>query len=306
VIPLFEESRKTALRMAANAGNATSHLSDLHKTQVLNFMKFFKSKTDQHLKEVETSFTDTKDMRLLEEMYSHDEVLNIVNGLRDLVKSNLRTELEKFAQQTALYLRLLFLQAEGQSVNLKVDTSQLDDEVLLAGIKQLQADSERKVDLPTPAAKKLTALSGTVDVKLVTQIKDLEEANSRVQDRFSKLQEQHKASLAENSQLKEAKAELQKQIEQLRRDINSVKAGNISAQLAELDQLRKQSSQGDKAKQDAIDAMAKELKEKDVQLAAKVKETAQFRELTKTLQQKNEQIKELRKQLEAAGLGPKE
>ena len=66
--------------------------------------------------------------RLLEEVYSQDDVTNILNGLRDIVKSNVRAEFEKYAHQTALYLRLLLLQAEARSATLKVDTSLLDDE----------------------------------------------------------------------------------------------------------------------------------------------------------------------------------
>jgi leucine zipper transcription factor-like protein 1 len=66
--------------------------------------------------------------RLLEDMYSLDDVTNILNGLRDVIKSTVRDELEKFSHQSVLYLRMLFLQAEAHSVSLKLDTSKLDDE----------------------------------------------------------------------------------------------------------------------------------------------------------------------------------
>lgn len=129
----------------------TSHLNQTHADQISNYLKFFRQKREQQAKEIESAFNDTKDMRyadavawgnvalsfdlplrspnrLLEDMYSLDDVTNILNGLRDVIKSTVRDELEKFSHQSVLYLRMLFLQAEAHSVSLKLDTSKLDDE----------------------------------------------------------------------------------------------------------------------------------------------------------------------------------
>lgn len=89
-----------------------------------------------------------------------------------------------------------------------------------------------------PGTKKLAALSGTVDVKLVTQIKDLQEANERIQSRFDKLQEQCKAAMAEGAQLKEQRAQLEKQLTDSRRDLENLRSSNTSAQQTEIDALR--------------------------------------------------------------------
>jgi hypothetical protein len=65
--------------------------------------------------------------RLLEEMYPVDEVGQIVDSLKSLVKGQVQEEWEKMTQQSVLYLRQLFLQAEGNGVAINVDLSTLDD-----------------------------------------------------------------------------------------------------------------------------------------------------------------------------------
>lgn len=65
--------------------------------------------------------------RLLEEMYPVDEVGQILDGIKSLVKAQVRDEFDQFTQQSVLYLRQLFLQAEGNGVSINVDLSTLDD-----------------------------------------------------------------------------------------------------------------------------------------------------------------------------------
>lgn len=240
-------------------------------------------------------------MRLLEEMYSLDDVSNVLDGLRDVVRSNLRSELEKYSHQNALYLRQLFLQAEGQQATLKVDLSSLDDEKLLEGIKKADVDAPKGGD-NLPHAKKLAAISGAVDVKLVTKIKELEEANSRANTRFDKLAEQLKSSQTENTQLKESKDSLTKSLADARRDLENLRSSNTSAQLSEIESLRKQLSDIETETKEGSGKAKQELKEAQDRLQAKVSEAPQFKELMKMVQEKNAQIRELRNALKNAGI----
>jgi len=66
-------------------------------------------------------------LSLLEEMYPVDEVGTILDGVKQLIKGQVTEEMEKLAQQSVLYLRQVFLQAEGNGVAINVDLSQLDD-----------------------------------------------------------------------------------------------------------------------------------------------------------------------------------
>ncbi len=64
---------------------------------------------------------------LLEEMYSVDDVTSLLNSIQEIVRSNVRSESTKYSHQVVLYLRNIFLQAEGYGVQLQVDTAQLED-----------------------------------------------------------------------------------------------------------------------------------------------------------------------------------
>lgn len=66
-------------------------------------------------------------VRLLEEVYPVDEVGSILDGVKSTVKSQLMEDMEKLAQQSVLYLRQVFLQAEGNGVAINVNLSDLDD-----------------------------------------------------------------------------------------------------------------------------------------------------------------------------------
>lgn len=67
--------------------------------------------------------------RLLDELYTHDDVVATIDALRTILKSNVANELENFSHTSVLFLRQLLLQAEGQHVQLRIDTAKLDDEL---------------------------------------------------------------------------------------------------------------------------------------------------------------------------------
>ena len=50
------------------------HLSEHHRKQVLDYLKYFRSKRSQHIDEVDRTFDETKDTSLLEEMYTKEDV----------------------------------------------------------------------------------------------------------------------------------------------------------------------------------------------------------------------------------------
>jgi hypothetical protein len=106
---------------------ALDHLNDTHRTLLTHYARFVRNRSDQQLKELDAVIDDTREMRLLESVYSHDDVVNILNGLKDVARSTLGEDLDKSTRQQALFLRLLLLSAEGYGVSLSVDTAQLDD-----------------------------------------------------------------------------------------------------------------------------------------------------------------------------------
>jgi hypothetical protein len=47
----------------SSSSSSTSHLNNTHKSQVLQYLKFFQSKREENGKEIEAVFEEQKDMR---------------------------------------------------------------------------------------------------------------------------------------------------------------------------------------------------------------------------------------------------
>lgn len=286
---------------------ATNHLSETHSTQIHEFLKFFQGKIEEQQKEVDAVFEEQKDMRLLEEMYSVDDVTSLLNSIQEIVRSNVRSESTKYSHQVVLYLRNIFLQAEGYGVQLQVDTAQLEDAVLLAGIEKLELDLKKKAsvslaDLPDPSRKKLDSLAGqAVDIKLVQQVKELQDANKSLLAKFEQLQKQLSHVQKENSELKEKNSLLQDKFSDSNRDLENLKSNNKSAQQQEIDSLRSELTSAKEAAAAQVSELKAQMKALENDLNNKVNNSPQYQQLKKLMQTKNEQLKEARnrvKQLE--------
>ena len=108
-------------------------LNESHQKHVEAFLHYFRAKRSQHVQDVGHSFQDTLTMRLLDEdMYTSDDVRELVDNIQNVVQSNMDQELENFTHTTVLFLQQLLLQAEVHHVNLAVDLSQLDDQYVTA------------------------------------------------------------------------------------------------------------------------------------------------------------------------------
>jgi len=252
-------------------------------------------------------FEEQKDMRLLDDVYPVDDVSRMFDEVRALVRSQLNEELERFSQQNALYLRQLFLQAEGNGVSLSVDLSNLDDAVLLAGMEKLDVKSSTArlpSDLP-PTTLRATTLKpvegANVDARLVMQIKELQEANRSLLAKFDKLQSQCQSAEKEASALREKQAETQSALDAARKDLTNLQSSNHSAQQLEIERLRSELESLRAESSSRVDGLKSELKELNETLTSKVNNAPQYQQLKKLMNTKNEQLKEARariKQLE--------
>ena len=67
-------------------------------------------------------------MRLLDDMYSRNEMDSVLETLRDSVIDTYQVEVDKYKHQSVLFLYLLFKQAEENHCTLKINTKELDSE----------------------------------------------------------------------------------------------------------------------------------------------------------------------------------
>lgn len=180
--------------------------------------------------------------------------------------------------------------------------------VLLSGIEKLDLEQRKNPrglnpsDLPdTRRTGSLKPVEGAVDVKLVTQIKDLQDANRSLLSKFEKLQSQCQTAQKDADELRHAKENLESELRTVSADFSNLKSSNKSAQQAEIDSLRAElAAQKAAAAQQTADLKA-ELKAQADTLNSKVNNAPQYQQLKKLMNTKNEQLKEARarvKQLE--------
>ena len=243
---------------------ATEYLNAIHKNQVVKYMKFFQYKTIEHKKEILYAIDEIRDTKMNDNMYTRNDVNEILECLKEEADEVITDELNKFTKQTVLYLRQLFLQAEGHKINLSVDLHSLDDAILLAKIEKLDIDS--KLNIPDRKKTKLSSLlNNNIDISLVTQIKDLENKYNQLLEQNNTLQQQLNLSNDQNIELK-------KEMNQLINDNEE----NLKVKVVQL---------------------TEKLHIAQNELATKLRQTKQFTQLKALMQQKNTEIRQLKKQL---------
>ncbi|XP_043931272.1 leucine zipper transcription factor-like protein 1 [Protopterus annectens] len=113
-------------------------LNDHHQNEVLNYMRFARTKSALKLKTVDSCFQDLKGSRLVEETFTVDEVTEMLEGLQAVVHSEVESELINTSHTNVLLLRQLFSQAEKWYLKLQTDISELENRELLEQIAEFE------------------------------------------------------------------------------------------------------------------------------------------------------------------------
>ncbi|GMI08649.1 hypothetical protein TrVE_jg11352 [Triparma verrucosa] len=116
------------------------NISEDHQEQVIKFIKFFRSKRDLGLEQIQCDFDDTKNDQLVEDMYTQDEVHSAFDSMSNVVKHTARTELSSVINMTVLLLAQLFESADDQGAILEMDTSSIEDQRLLEEVEKMRLD----------------------------------------------------------------------------------------------------------------------------------------------------------------------
>eukprot|EP00953_Heterococcus_sp_UTEX-ZZ885_P038656 19845-Heterococcus_DN1.PRE.3 len=118
-----------------------SSLSPEHEEQVHQYLRFMRAKREIALKQLDNEFSDTKNDRLLEQMYSQEDVEALLDDLGRLVRSNVRQEIGAFMGMTSIILKQLLEGAEERGVTaLEINTGKVEDREMLAEIEKMRAD----------------------------------------------------------------------------------------------------------------------------------------------------------------------
>ena len=111
-------------------------LSFEHEEQVKSYLKFFRSKREVQLKEIEACFEDQREM-MFDEMYSKEDVEKMLGSLCSSVRSSAQTDLKETVNMSMLVLRQLLEEAESEEIEMNLDMTVVEDQSLLSEVNML-------------------------------------------------------------------------------------------------------------------------------------------------------------------------
>uniref|UniRef100_A0A3Q2XMM7 Leucine zipper transcription factor-like protein 1 n=1 Tax=Hippocampus comes TaxID=109280 RepID=A0A3Q2XMM7_HIPCM len=245
-----------------------------HQNEVINYMRFARSKRLLRLKTVDSCFEELKDS-LVEETFTADEVRDMLDGLHAVVRGEVEMELINTAHTNVLLLRQLFFQAEKYYLRLQTDISELENELLEQVAEFEKTDFKVSDKMNQDASKpKLAPLNEAgVSELLNKEIAKLQEENENLKAKLRTLE----------SQLEDTVAALKEDYERSltvsaasQKDLQE----NLVSAKHELLRVQEQLAMAEK------------------ELDKKFQQTAAYRNMKEILAKKNEQIKEIRKRLQ--------
>nr|XP_042697071.1 leucine zipper transcription factor-like protein 1 isoform X2 [Chrysemys picta bellii] len=280
-------------------------LNDHHQNEVINYMRFARSKRGLRLKTVDSCFQDLKDSRLVEETFTIDEVTEMLDGLQTVVHSEVESELINTSYTNVLLLRQLFSQAEKWYLKLQTDISELENRELLeqvAEFEKAEFTSSNKKPSSELIKPKLAPLNEGGSELLNKEITRLQEENEKLKTRLKTIETQATSALDEKSKLEKSLKDLQ-MIQGDQKDISELE-DTVSALRCQFEKTLNDSTANQKfleenlvtTKHDLL-KVQDQLSTAEKELEKKFQQTAAYRNMKEILNKKNEQIKDLRRRL---------
>jgi|EP00505_MAST-04D_sp_SCG-Rhode-Island_P002178 hypothetical protein len=271
-------------------------LSYDHEEQVKQYLKFFRSKREVQLKEIDACFEDQRDV-MYDEMYSKEDVEKVLSSLCESVRSSVNTDLQNTVSMSMLVLRQLLEEAENEEIEMNIDMTVVEDQSLLTEVNKLAVDAPTRRD----RNQKHVKLDG-------------------IRDEHQKMMSEFDSVKADNKKLTKANADLSSKLKSsydvetdLRRELSSMVAQLATAKK----KLGESESEGSKMaergfqSESEMERLRAELEECKALLQSqgidsdevrdksldRVVQTKQFKEFRRQFQKKNEQIEALRERL---------
>ncbi|XP_070842324.1 leucine zipper transcription factor-like protein 1 isoform X2 [Chaetodon trifascialis] len=277
-----------------------------HQNEVINYMRFARSKRVLRLKTIDSCFEELKDSRLVDETFTVDEVKEMLDGLQVVVRGEVEMELINTAHTNVLLLRQLFSQAEKFYLRLQSDISELENRELLEQVAEFEKTDFKttdKINQETSKPKLAPLNEGGVSELLNKEIGRLQEENGKLKARLRTLESQAMSALDEKTRAERALKDLQK-VQGEQQEISSLE-DTVAALREDYERSLSANAVSQKDLQENLIASKHELLRVQEQLALAEKElekkfqqTAAYRNMKEILTKKNEQIKEIRKRLQ--------
>jgi len=262
-----------------------TELSEHHKEQLAAFLRFAEYKRGEHSNEVEGTFEDFKDSRVVEDVYTKEDVEAMLDDVCQGVKGTLGTELQHYSHTHMLVLQQLFKQGETLDLNFSIDASQLESGSALSDLQAFEGAEKEKAAMSSGLSDKkglatISAAGGAGGagnhLDMLRRVQGLEKENAEHKERYAKLQ----AAVSEQMREKSEGGGRALAAAEGRAHMSGVEMEQKIEQLStELEQAKEEVSITNGA------------------LEAKVDKSKQFQSLKKIIGTKNEQVKDLRVRL---------
>uniref|UniRef100_A0A8C5Q3N2 Leucine zipper transcription factor-like protein 1 n=1 Tax=Leptobrachium leishanense TaxID=445787 RepID=A0A8C5Q3N2_9ANUR len=264
-------------------------LNDHHQNEVINYIRFARSKRALRLKTIDSCFQDLKDSRLVDDTFTVDEVSEMLQGLQAVVHSEMELELINHAHTNVLLLRQLFTQAEKWYLKLQTDISELENRELLEQVAEFEkaeftSNKKATTELIKPKLAPLSEGGSSELLNKATNALDEKSKAERAMKDLQKIQDtkKEKENKEDVNHLENTLANLKSEFEKTLGDhatSHKCLEDNLISTKHELLKVHEQLS----------------LAEKDLEM--KFQQTNAYHTMKDILTKKNEQIKDLRKKL---------
>ncbi|XP_039940844.1 leucine zipper transcription factor-like protein 1 isoform X4 [Hirundo rustica] len=280
-------------------------VNEHHQNEVVSYMRFARFKRGMCLKTVDSCFQDLKDSRLVEETFTVDEVIDMLDELQSVVHSEVESELINTTYTNVLLLRQLFSQAEKWYLKLQTDVSDLENRELLDQVAEFEKSeytSSSEKSTADPIKPKLAPLNEGGSELLNKTVAHLQEENEKLKTRLRTIETQATAALDEKAKLEKSLRDLQ-MIQGDQKDITELE-NKVAALKSQFEKTLNDTTANQKfleedlmtTKHDLL-KVQDQLSTAEKELEKKFQQTAAYRNMKEILTRKNEQIKDLRRRL---------
>ncbi|TTN99759.1 Leucine zipper transcription factor-like protein 1 [Bagarius yarrelli] len=268
--------------------------SEHHQNEIINYMRFARSKRLLRLKTIDSCFQELKESRLVEETFTVDEVSDMLDGLQVVVHGEVEMELINTAHRLTInHLHLVAGMTECLVPVLfkgKVFRPPFLDQL---EAMQLPLFFRQHQIIQESSKPKLAPLNeGGVSELLNKEISRLQEENGQLKARLRRLESQAMIALDEKCEAEKALNDLQKIQGEQQNTMHVQELSKLEDTVAAM--------QIDFVK--TLSARSSSQKELQDELDKKFQQTAAYRNMKEILCKKNDHIKELRKRLQRSVL----
>lgn len=239
--------------------NSLNSLSEENHEQLTKYLRFFRSKKESLVRSMRREFADVKSDRLHEDMYTASDMAEYTDYVESALNTLISTELGSIINMSAIAIDQLLESAQDRGVDLKLETSNLENQALLEAVEKMSLDS-----LPKNAKRGVNTLVS--------------------------FKNEAKAMKSESERLEEVNTRLQSEITQLKQKLSVSERNNLS--------LNESKNNDDSLGRSELRRLENALEESKEENCKRVAETVQFQQMRKLMQTQSSKIRELRVRLQ--------